>query len=327
MLGGLKCSRKVYDHLLRVHRKIKISPQARIDLDAADSAARRQGLQVNFSYYYMLDSLEKMSSMDDSELLFECAYSRFHSPPTRTWSGFRRYMTINGESLSSCDIKTSQPYLLSVLFGKLLAMLDQAHGEAHLVEIITKYLDELVAPPAVRVALVDYLVRRFAGGDFGSIADDLSVFGGLAKGADVDLYRYLMNLSGFQGERGDFKKTFFQSFYGEPRIGRHLPTWRSFKQSFPALAREIDLAKADDYRVLPRIMQMIEGNAIYHHVAPQLIQRGVTFFTLHDAIFSPHSEIIDVKTTMEQALAECGMHPTLAVERQQERREPKLRPV
>ena len=328
MLARLKCPRKVYDHLLGVHRQIKISPQARIDLDAADAEAKRRGCAVDYSYYFTLDSLERMGSMDDSELLIECAYSRLHSPPTRSWGGFRRYMTLNGESLASCDIKTSQPYILSVCFEQLLDMLDQAHSESHLVESITQYLDELVAPPAVRVALLDYMTQRFADRDFGHLRHDLDVFGGLASGdLDVDLYRYMMDLSGFEGQRDDFKATFFQSFYGEPRIARQLPTWQTVKKVFPALASEIDLAKSRDYRVLPRLMQMIEGRAVIRHVAPRLIAHGAPFFTLHDAVFSPASAITDVKTIMQQVLAECGLHPTLAVEHQQETREPKSRSV
>ena len=124
MLASLKCPRSVYDHLLRMHRDIEVSPQARIDLDAAADAARRKCHTVDYSYQFMLDSLERMQSMDDSELLIEDDYSRLPSPPSRCWSGFRRYMTLSGEPLASCDIKTSQPYFLSVLFGKLLGMLD-----------------------------------------------------------------------------------------------------------------------------------------------------------------------------------------------------------
>ncbi len=325
MLGSVKCPRPVYDSQIRVLRDIEVSPQARIDLDAVDTEARRQGLKVDFSYHYTLDSLERMQSMPDSELLIECAYSRLHSPMTRSWGGFRRYMSLNGESLSSCDIKTSQPYLLSVCFEQLLDMLDKARGEGHLVESLTEYLDELVAPPAVRVAITDYLMNRFTDRDFGDLRHDLDVFGGLAK--DGGLYEHMMDLSGFNGDRPDFKKTLFQSFYGEPRIAQRLPTWQIFKHTFPALASEIDMAKATDYRVLPRLMQMIEGHAMVRNVAPRLLEHGITFFTLHDAVFAPSSAIIDVKTTMAEALASCGLHPTLAVEHQQVKREPKLRPV
>ena len=325
MLDGLKCPRLVFDHQIRMLRDLKISPQARIDLDADAADAERQCCTIDYSYWFALDSLERMASMDDSELLTECDYSRLHSPVSRAWSGFRRYMTLGGEPLASCDIKTSQPYFLSVLFEKLADMLDQAQGNDHLVESLTAYLDMLVAPMDVHVALMGYMMKRFTDRGFGNLRHDLGVFGELAKNGD--LYQHLMKLSGFEGKRPDFKKTFFQAFYGEPRIARHLPTWKRFQETFPDLAREIDLAKAKDYTVLPRLMQMIEGRAMFHHVAPRLMERGIIFFTLHDAIYAPCSEITEVKTIMKEVLASCGLHPTLAVEEKQEKREPKPLPV
>ena len=185
-----------------------------------------------------------------------------------------------------------------------------------------------MAPPAVRAALTSYMTQRFADRDFGNLRRDLDVFGKLASGdLDVDLYKYIMALSGFEGGRRDFKKTFFQSLYGEVYVAQNLPTWTSFQETFPDLAGEIDLAKAENYRILPCLMQMIEGHAMFHHVAPRLMERGFTFFTLHDAVFSPASAITDVKTIMKESLASCGLHPTLAIEDQQEQRVPRLRPI
>ena len=335
VLDGLKCPRFVYDHLLSVHRQIKISPQARIDLDASAAEAERQFRTIDYSYWFTLDSLERMGSMDDSELLTECDYSRLHSPVSRAWGGFRRYMTLNGEPLASCDIKNSQPYLLSVLFEKLADMLDKAsempsevQGKALLSASLTEFLDVLVAPTDVRVALVGYMTKRFTDMGFGeafNLRHDLSVFGELAKNGG--LYEHMMDLSGFKGTRSDFKKEFFAAYYGKPAIAQHLPTWKSFQQAFPYLAREIDLAKAEDYAVLPVLMQMLEAHYMFHHVAKRLLERGVTFITLHDSIIVPSSEITEAKKIMEQVLAECGLHPTLAVEDKQEKRLPRSRPL
>jgi len=136
----------------------------------------------------------------------------------------------------------------------------------------------------------------------------------------------MMALSGFEGTRSDFKQEFFAAFYGKPAIAQHMPTWKSFQKAFPDLAREIDLAKAEDYTVLPVLMQMVEGHFMFHHVAKRLLERGVTFITLHDAIITPSSEITEAKKIMAQVLAECGLQPTLAVEDKQEKRLPRSRP-
>jgi len=174
VLDSLKCPRFVFDYLLSVHRQIKISPQARIDLDADAAEAERQHCRIiDYSYWFTLDSLERMGSMDDSELLTECDYSRLHSPVSRAWSGFRRYMSLNGEPLASCDIKNSQPFLLGVLFEKVADILDKAsempsevQGKDYLSTTLTEFLDMLVAPADVNVALVGYMMKRFT--DMGS---------------------------------------------------------------------------------------------------------------------------------------------------------------
>ena len=158
-----------------------------------------------------------------------------------------------------------------------------------------------------------------------NLRHDLSVFGELAKNGG--LYEHIMDLSGFKGTRSDFKQEFFTAFYGKPAIAQHLPTWKSFQHAFPDLAREIDLAKAEDYTVLPVLMQMLEAHYMFHHVAKRLLERGVTFITLHDAVIAPSSEITETKKIMEQVLAECGLQPTLAVEDKQEKRLPRSRPL
>ena len=167
VLDSLKCPHFVFDYLLSVHRQIKISPQARIDLDADAAEAERQHCRIiDYSYWFTLDSLERMGSMDDSELLTECDYSRLHSPVSRAWSGFRRYMSLNGEPLASCDIKNSQPFLLGVLFEKLADILDKAsempsevQGKDYLSTTLTGFLDLLVAPIDVHVALMVYMTK------------------------------------------------------------------------------------------------------------------------------------------------------------------------
>jgi len=335
VLDALKTPRFVFDSILSVHRKITISPQARIDLDADATEAERQRRTIDYSYWFTLDSLERMGSMDDGELLTECDYSRLHSPVSRAWSGFRRYMTLDGEPLASCDIKNSQPFLLGVLFEKLADMFEKAsempsevQGKDYLSTSLTEYLDMLVAPTDVRVAVVGYMMKRFTAirpGEAFNLRHDLSVFGELAKNGG--LYEHIMDLSGFKGTRSSFKKEFFTAFYGKPAIAQHLPTWKKFQQAFPDLAREIDLAKAEDYTVLPVLMQMIEARYMFHHVAKRLLERGVTFVTLHDSVMAPSSEITEVQKIMKQVLAECGMHPTLAVEDKQEKRVPRSRPL
>lgn len=125
-------------------------------------------------------------------------------------------------------------------------------------------------------------------------------------------------------ERKGFKQKFFKEVwyatiksnrYGNipKKFSRGLP--KVFKQEFPNVFTAINNIKKNNHADFPILLQKEEARFVLDIIGKELMNRNVTFLTLHDGFFIPEKDKADVETLLKQKFQlEYGFVPNFKTE-------------
>ncbi|WP_342329908.1 hypothetical protein [Pedobacter sp. FW305-3-2-15-E-R2A2] len=181
--------------------------------------------------------------------------SRVYNNLTNLKRELRNYVSFNGKPLMMTDISNCQP-LLSVAFVKKEFRIISGFGESGLHDDI-KHYQELT---------------------------ESGMF-----------YEYLLEKSGYMGDRGKFKKDFFAQVFFSKVVKYSMPIKDVFIQEFPNVYMLINRLKRENFKNFSIGLQRMEAGIMIDTVAKKMIKQGKCVLTLHDAI------VCDNETDLELA--------------------------
>ena len=197
--------------------------------------------------------------------------SRVYNNLTNLKREFRQYVLFNGKPLMMTDISNSQP-LLSVAAVKKQYSITSGIGMLGLPDNIIKYQ------------------KLAESGKF---------------------YEYLIEKSGYTGDRGIFKKTFFKDvFFSKVTKAWTTPIKDAFIQEFPNVYNLINQLKAKDYKDFAVSMQRLEASIMIDTVTKKMVKAGKCILTLHDAIVTDNEEdLLMAEQLISDAMVKYGIEP------------------
>ncbi|MNJ92897.1 hypothetical protein D3C87_105720 [compost metagenome] len=170
--------------------------------------------------------------------------SRVYNNLTNLKREFRKYISFNGKPLLMTDISNCQ-VLLSAAAVKKQYSITSGIGKAGLYEDVKSY-------------------QQLA---------ESGLF-----------YEYLIEKSGYVGDRGKFKKDFFSQVFFSKVVNYSMPIKDAFVKEFPNVYLIINQLKLNDYRDFAIGMQRMESSIMIDNVAKKMVKEGRCILTLHDAI-------------------------------------------
>jgi hypothetical protein len=242
---------------------------------------------------------------------------RFHTNLTNLKKELRRFIRLDGEALTSIDLKNSQPYLALKLFDPKFWSLE-GQGRVRMNQIDLKGYNHIINNKRVYRGII-MLVKEaeiYTGKGFQPSYSNLVCSG--------EFYEYLINELGQRfpdrfGNRELAKKEVLRIMYMNPNNEnwRFYAPCKGYKERFPSEYNLFGLIKSDDYKLLPRILQRLERYLII-----DCICRGISkeipeapIFTIHDSIVTTKANVESVKMWMKTVFEiEIGHPPMLAIE-------------
>lgn len=143
----------------------------------------------------------------------------------------------------------------------------------------------------------------------------------LTRCAAGTLYEHMMEITGTDLSRDDFKQHLFQEvFYRE----RHYPsrTWDAFVERYPSAGEMISHVMRHDRKrgadaggLLSRIMQRLESDLVIRTMCQQIMTEHpeVPILTIHDSIGTTEEHAAYVRGIMEQAYSMFEISPSISV--------------
>lgn len=107
-------------------------------------------------------------------------------------------------------------------------------------------------------------------------------------------YEYLIEKSGYKGDRNKFKKDFFSQVFFSKVVKYSMPIKDAFVEEFPNVYALINQLKEKDYRQFAISMQRMEASIMIDTVAKKMIKSGKSILTLHDAIVCDNMDDIQL---------------------------------
>lgn len=170
--------------------------------------------------------------------------SRVYNNLTNLKRELRNYVSFNGKPLMMTDISNCQPLL--------------------------------------SVALVKKEFRIISGFGESGLHDDVKHYQELTESGMF--YEYLLEKSGYMGDRGKFKKDFFGQVFFSKVVKYSMPIKDVFIQEFPNVDMLINRLKKENYKNFSIGLQRMEASIIIDVVAKKMIKQGKCVVTLHDAV-------------------------------------------
>ncbi|GAB3542495.1 hypothetical protein GCM10027443_43430 [Pontibacter brevis] len=249
-------------------------------------------------------SIEQWES--DTHLSVDDKGGRLYSPLTSILSPLRHFLTYDGKSLVSFDLKNSQPlhlvllmrpefwssnsrdkWTLKKLNGELWKHLQQ-QGHMSPTSSLSPIILQKTTPLTDNESVVESHFARLV--LTGKLYEFISEhFRGKYTSAEgVDRF----------DTRTKAKKQVLRLMYFNP-LKFHSPshdTFREFRQRFPLEAQVLQLLKSRDYRDLPVLLQKLEAQILLHEVCKEIyeLDRNIPLFTVHDSIITTtdHAETV-----------------------------------
>jgi hypothetical protein len=258
---------------------------------------------------------------------------RFHTIFTRFPKIYKKYVTYDGESLASFDIKNSQPFFLVILIEDLLK---------NSISMNNKYTNEIFSNiynmlPQLRLIIED---KEFK--------DEYKTFKQWVVGGRFyeELGDLFPNIKADENKK--FHYTFFQKdlkrrvhkVYDEKRdmmkqialnilytpLKKSSKEYKEFKKHFPKLCEFTECIKTentyytgkDKYKFFPKVLQHIESKCVLDFVAKKFSKKypNIPIWTIHDSWVTTKSNIDILEKEVKNLLFEyCnGVMPKLEKE-------------
>lgn len=220
------------------------------------------------------------------------AGGRLYTPVTSLMSPLRHFLTYNGESLVSFDLKNSQP-LHFIMFlnphfwkkgvsGWTLERLDK--------DIYDYYLSKEGTSPLImfhRIAAM-YAGKGLQFPNFRFLVKNGKLYEFICQ-RFFDKFQHTDNKIRFN-TRNKTKGEVLKLMYFNPRerYSSSHPSFKEFKKIFPVEAAVMSLLKKRDYRDFSVLLQKIEARILLHEVCREVydLSPDIPLFTVHDSIIT-----------------------------------------
>lgn len=128
-----------------------------------------------------------------------------------------------------------------------------------------------------------------------------------------DFYDWLMNKIRYEGNRDEFKVTFFAKvFYCKNHSHHFYNECRIFQKMFPNVWGVVEKIKKRDYKAMANRLQRAESDIMINGVARELNRAGKKFVTIHDAILCRERDTEFVSETIKTVFRnKVGIVPTV----------------
>ncbi len=210
----------------------------------------------------------------------ECAHGRLHYPLTNLDRRARPYLSYQNEQLFQIDIKSSQPYLLSLILPYLYHLMYPSYPLTLYVptfsheatKIISNILKCNIHPPCTLYVPTFCQFEEFK------------------KLTLNDLYEQIGSLFNVDRsiEREVGKEQYMKYFYADPKYVYLSEVYNFMEERFPLINQLIILIKSIDYRWLSHLMQRVESDFIIRKLMKEIMVKYPESFvlTIHDSIIT-----------------------------------------
>jgi hypothetical protein len=278
-------------------------------------------------YHSRLNAVQRIHDRD-----FKCSVDdtsfRFHSNLTNLKSELRSFVTYDGKTLCSIDVKNCQPFLSTLLFSPSFYSTEEGTFSLFSISptlyqsISTSISSILNLLPTLSSSIM--LVKQ----GISEASTDFERYFTLAD--QGELYPYLSHVySDMTGkhynldipdEKREFKNLFFSIIYGSNHKSKESESYvfrNVFKEYFKRVYQVFYHIKVGDRGKLPIILQSIESEIILKRIATRIAKEkpDVPIFTLHDNVVTVEEEGKYVyKVVKDEFMAITGLKPSLRQE-------------
>ena len=265
----------------------------------------KSGLITSYKYEVEIYKCEKIR--DKEIYIVKDKYGRIHSNYTTLSKDLRQFITCNGEKMVGIDIQSCQPGLLhSILKQEYLSLEKEINNPSIFrvsMEYVGDYRDKYVkglnnhySDSKRSEYLPDFmeLVRKDGFFMLG-FSDDLYKYEKVLKNDIYEWIRRKLNRGNSDKiDRKMAKKMFFRYIFGRVNsFGNKIS--ELFKKEFPVIHMIIGYIKKTNYRTLARLLQVKESGIVIGELCGKLMKSGYnTFYTVHDSIYVPSSDMIKI---------------------------------
>jgi hypothetical protein len=247
--------------------------------------------------------------------------NRLHTNLTNIKSELRNFITYEGQTLVSVDLKNSQPYLSTIL------LTPEFYKQSSTTKSKFNYYqfeNTLPIPIFNKQHPIEHpimLVKNEDSLDNKGISD-IQCF--KEKVTEGMLYEYIaeeltnQGLEGFK-DRKAVKEMMFSVLFSDNRfIGApDAEPKRIFRDLYPAVYKVFSYLKSRNHKNLPILLQNIESSLILGSVAKRITfeEPYMPIFTIHDSIVCPVGKEEYVKEVIiEEAISKIGLPPKVKYE-------------
>ncbi|WP_419870594.1 hypothetical protein [Chryseobacterium sp. CT-SW4] len=259
--------------------------------------------------------------------------NRLHTNLTNLPKSFRPFLSYNGETIASLDIKNSQPYFMVLLLER--------YNNERVKEIIQSIyhsktdsllneLSEIVSTQEFKEEFKD-VKESIVSGTFYEYLGEV-VFNEIKPhkiicdedGEKIEIYESsfynrdteYIEIKEFRGKRNLMKKLTLQLLYTP--LKRPAKEYDIFKNHLPTLCRCMELFKTqfdskDSYKNFPKLLQHIEADCILDFITTKLAEKhpDMPLWTIHDSICTTLEWFPSMKTESESLFLEYsqGLNP------------------
>jgi hypothetical protein len=251
--------------------------------------------------------------------------NRLHTNLTNLPKGLRRFLTYDGQSLVSIDIKNSQPYMSLPLLNKDFWQCQNLPEKPTLKRIhkelyektgrnkkeknsIIKFVDSSKSRTCIDFQKERFFKSVVTGTFYEFLIDILEKGEGLYLGRTAKEKRDKVKKMVLTLLFDDNNKSYNKKYDSPPQI---------FKRLFPSVANIFEYVKKCDYCDLAILLQRIESYLLLERICSRIASERpfIPIFTIHDSIVTTVGNEDYVKSVMKEELENSiGTAPQFSVE-------------
>jgi hypothetical protein len=251
--------------------------------------------------------------------------NRLHTNLTNLPKWLREFLTYDGQSLVSIDIKNSQPYLSTALLKKEFWQA-KITAEKPTLKRINKELYEEIKKDKQRN---NYIIKLVDSSKTPTVID-FQKHQFIQNVVNGTFYEFLIHLlEGQQGfslgktdkeKREKVKKMIFTVLFDSKYKSYNQKSdslYQMFKKQFPSISLLFEHIKTSNYKNLAILLQRIESSLILHRICKKIANEksSIPIFTIHDSIATTVGNEHYVQSVMKDELEKAiGIAPKFSIE-------------
>lgn len=296
-------------------------------------------IDVNFSEQYLTYLLEQdvnnnsihypmhkfncrmmvVNNFNDTNLNFHVdgTAGRLHTPLTNLKSQLRAFLTYDGQTLSSADLRNSQPLLsLTLLNYELLT-------RNRMLQRISLYNDKFSIGGDSSLSTSSTMLVNFIR-DHSQSPDVLLYRDLVLSGRIYEHFEDVLRRDGLVAGEGPalrklVKKELFTAFFSHNKAVCFENSYglRAFKSTFPNVYNVFTMIKSEAHSTLACVLQNLEAELVLHGACKDIasLNSEIPLFTIHDSIAttSEHINLVSQKLS-ERIFAAIDAEPQIKIE-------------